>query len=127
MFWTRKEQEPQKSREKFLAELDERLSQIRSRVQSVTQPTSPPPIDFAAEKMKIDTELSITIRLAQIVHMGLAVAFGALGILIKNKLRLRRDKKEAKRNQCEKPDTGKNIETNTQETIQAEERKESHG
>jgi hypothetical protein len=84
-------------------------------------------IDFAAEKMKIDTELSITIRLAQIVHMGLAVAFGALGILIKNKLRLRRDKKEAKRNQSEKPDTGKNIETNTQETIQAEERKESHG
>ena len=84
-------------------------------------------IDFAAEKMKIDAELSITLRLAQVVHMALAVAFGALGILIKNKIRLRREAKAEKRAQKAEPETVETIELNTQETIQAEERKESHG
>lgn len=49
----KKTEPPQKSREEFLAELDKRLSQIRSRVQSTTQPTSPPEIDFEAEKKKL--------------------------------------------------------------------------
>ena len=45
-------------------------------------------VDFTADKMRIDTALSITLRLIQVVHMALAVAFGALGVLIKNRRRL---------------------------------------
>ena len=56
-------------------------------------------IDFALDKMKIDAALSVTLRIAQFVHVGLAVGFGALGILIKNRLRLRREAREAKKNQ----------------------------
>ena len=56
-------------------------------------------IDFAADKMKIDAALSITLRIAQFVHVGLSIGFGALGILIKNKLRLRREAREAKKQQ----------------------------
>ena len=52
-------------------------------------------IDFTSEQMQLDTELSITLRLAQVVHMALAVGVGALGVLIKNKRRLRKEKKEA--------------------------------
>ncbi len=82
-------------------------------------------IDFTAEKMTVDTQLSITLRLAQVVHMAFAVGFGALGVLIKHKLRLRREKKEAAKaavrgdeiNQSEDPST----------MIQDEERKDSHG
>ncbi len=58
-------------------------------------------IDFTADKMKIDAALSMTLRLAQFVHVGLAIGFGALGILIKNKLHLRREARAEKKN---KPD-----------------------
>ena len=88
-------------------------------------------IDFAAEKMKIDAALSVTLRLAQFVHVGLVAGFGALGVLLKNRRRLRREKREAKReakkNKSDAPDDVMDIENENQKTIKAEERKETHG
>lgn len=55
-------------------------------------------VDFAAECMTVDAELSMTLRLAQVVHAALAVAFGALGVLIRHKLRLWKEKRLAKKN-----------------------------
>ncbi len=55
-------------------------------------------IDFAADKMRIDFELSITLRLIQAVHALLAVAVGALGVLIRSKRRQRREAKLEKQN-----------------------------
>ena len=84
-------------------------------------------IDFAADKMKIDAALSVTLRIAQFVHVGLAVGFGALGVLIKNRLRLRREAREAKKNQPVESGDVADIENDNQKMIKAEERKESHG
>ena len=84
-------------------------------------------VDFAAEKMKLDTFVSVTLRLAQLVHVGLVSGFGVLGVLIRNKLRLRREKREEKRQarieQGKRPDH----EVEDTKTIKAEERKETHG
>lgn len=54
-------------------------------------------VDFTTDKMHIDAAVSVTLRLIQVVHMALAVAFGVLGVLIKNKLRLRKEAKLAKK------------------------------
>ena len=53
--------------------------------------------DFTADKMKIDIAVCITLRLWQFVHVGLAAAFGVLGVLIRHKRRIRKEKKAAKR------------------------------
>ncbi len=55
-------------------------------------------IDFTSDKTHIDFELSITLRLIQAVHALLAVAFGALGVLIRSKRRQRREAKLLKQN-----------------------------
>lgn len=54
-------------------------------------------IDFTAEKMKIDAAVCITIRIAQVLHMVFAIAFGALGVLIRNKIRLAKEKRAEKK------------------------------
>ncbi len=84
-------------------------------------------IDFALDKMKIDAALSVTLRIAQFVHVGLAVGFGALGVLVKNRLRLRREAREAKKLQSVESADVADIENDNQKKIKAEERKESHG
>ncbi|HAJ66403.1 MAG TPA: hypothetical protein DCM61_07520 [Clostridiales bacterium] len=53
--------------------------------------------DFTADKMKIDIAVCITLRLWQFVHVGLAAAFGVLGVLIRHKRRIRKEKKAVKR------------------------------
>ena len=53
--------------------------------------------DFTAEKMSLDAALCITLRLWQFVRVGLAAGFGALGILIRHKRRIRKEKKLAAR------------------------------
>ena len=83
-------------------------------------------IDFTTEKMRIDAELSITLRLAQFVHVGLAVGFGALGVLIKHKIRLRKEKKAAAK-ELPQADVENTITEDPSTTIQDEERKDSHG
>ena len=87
-------------------------------------------VDFTTDKMRLDTELSITIRLIQVVRAGLAVAFGALGVLIKNKLRLRREAKLAKKNGGQTPKPDEPSETTTEidiEITKSEERNDAHG
>lgn len=54
-------------------------------------------VDFGRESMKLDFALSVTIRIAQFVHVGLAVGVGVLGVLIKNWRRRKREEREAKK------------------------------
>ena len=84
-------------------------------------------IDFARDKMKVDAALSATLRIAQFVHVGLAVGFGVLGILIKNRLRLRREAREEKKRQRQEAAGVAEPELDNQKMIKAEERKETHG
>lgn len=86
-------------------------------------------IDFTVDKMKVDAELCITIRLIQVVRMAFAVAFGALGILIRNKLRLLREKRQARKNGSVDADSDNvnNTDNNREQPAQAEERMDSNG
>ncbi len=83
-------------------------------------------VDFAADKMHVDAEVSVTLRLAQVVHAALAVAFGALGVLIKNRLRLWKEARLAKKSGAAAQEN--EIQSDSIDIeIQAEERKDSHG
>ena len=96
-------------------------------------------IDFTADKTKVDVELCATIRLAQVMHMLFAIAFGALGVLIQNKRRLRREKKQgiasdgievdvALEKDTDEAETSQiNKDNNTEQNTQAEERMDSNG
>lgn len=53
-------------------------------------------VDFTADKMSIDFGLAMTIRIGQIFGAVNTILFGALGILIKNKLRLMKEKRQNK-------------------------------
>lgn len=96
-------------------------------------------IDFTVDKTKVDVELCATIRLAQVMHMLFAIAFGALGVLIQNKRRLRREKKQgiasdgievdvALEKDTDEAETSQiNKGNNTEQNTQAEERTDSNG
>lgn len=96
-------------------------------------------IDFTVDKTKVDVELCATIRLAQVMHMLFAIAFGALGVLIQNKRRLRREKKQgiasdgievdvALEKDTDEAETSQiNKDNNTEQNTQAEERTDSNG
>lgn len=84
-------------------------------------------IDFTAEKTKVDFGLAFTIRIGQIFGAIFAIAFGALGILIKNKLRLAKEKRlKAKETAAENKQAEKTKEKE-QKNIQEEERMDSNG
>lgn len=84
-------------------------------------------VDFTTDKMRLDLALSITLRLAQLVHVGLAAAAGALGVLLRRRKRLKAEAREAKK-QLPAPETeDENKENNDIDTAQAEERKDTHG
>lgn len=53
-------------------------------------------VDFTADKMSIDFGLAMTMRIGQIFGAINTILFGALGILIKNKLRLMKEKRQNK-------------------------------
>lgn len=53
-------------------------------------------VDFTADKMSIDFGIALTIRIGQIFGAVNTILFGALGILIKNKLRLMKEKRQNK-------------------------------
>ncbi len=53
-------------------------------------------VDFTADKMNIDFGIAMTIRIGQIFGAVNTILFGALGILIKNKLRLVKEKRQNK-------------------------------
>ena len=81
-------------------------------------------IDFTAEHMKLDFGLALSIRIGAIFRMINTILFGALGILIKHKLRKQIEKKTGGQDGNEEqipPETEKeNMEIN----IQQEERKD---
>ena len=56
-------------------------------------------IDFSVEKTKIDLGLCFTIRIGAFFALAFGVAFAALGILIKNKLRLLIEKLRSRKEQ----------------------------
>ena len=55
-------------------------------------------VDYQATDMVIDTEVSVTLRLIQLVRAGVAAAFGVIVVVIKNKCRLRKEAKLAAKN-----------------------------
>ena len=92
-------------------------------------------VDFTLEKPKIDIGVCVVIRIGQVFRMIFALAFGVLGILLKNKFRLFKEKIRRKRCGEDIPaDSGENAqaentvnEINTEQNIQQEERMDSNG
>lgn len=79
-------------------------------------------LDFMANRMRLDLGFALSIRIGQILGLGLAVAFSALGVLLRAR---RRQKKEAR---FAAAAAAAHTETDKQtETIQEEERMESNG
>ena len=84
-------------------------------------------VDFVSEKIRLDLGIAVTIRIGQILGVGLGLGFGALWILLKNKIRLKKERRELKKAGLLEEDgqtTEKGKETNN---IQAEERMEANG
>lgn len=79
-------------------------------------------IDFTREQMQLDVGIAVTIRLGQILHGVNIILFGALGILIKNKMRLFSERLRAKKDKTVDDDTVIEIEETKEENIQEEER-----
>lgn len=85
-------------------------------------------IDFSREKTEVDFGIAFSIRIGAIFGLVFGIAFSALGILIKNKLRLRAEKRHGGRNMAAEDDTVIDIEIDKdKENIQAEERMDSNG
>lgn len=87
-------------------------------------------IDFSLEKTKVDFGLCLTIRIGAIFSLAFGLVFAALGVLIRNKLRLFREKRQNRRNgvtaaPAEEAAAVENEIKN--ENIQAQERKDSNG
>lgn len=85
-------------------------------------------VDFMAEKMSVDFGLALTIRIGKIFGLIFSIAFAGLGMLIRNKLRLMKEKRQNKKNGTDDQDTVIEIEKSKEiENIQAEERMDSNG
>lgn len=85
-------------------------------------------IDFTKEDMELDFGLAFSIRIGAFFGLGLGIVNSALGMLIKNKLRLLGERIKAGRG--EKADDDKVIDIEIAEennNIQAEERMDSNG
>ena len=83
-------------------------------------------IDFSQEKKKIDFGLAFSIRIGAIFGLLFGIVFSALGILLRNKLRLIKEKRLAKKSGTDASDLINETEI-MQENIQPEERNESNG
>ena len=70
-------------------------------------------VDFMAEKMSVDFALALSIRVGQVLSVAFALLFKAAHILIKNKLRLRKERKQLVKMQALNTDTQTN--SNTEE------------
>ena len=79
-------------------------------------------IDFNREQTQLDVGIAVTIRLGQILHGVNIILFGALGILIKNKMRLFSERLRANKDKTVDDDTVIEIEETKEENIQEEER-----
>lgn len=74
--------------------------------------------DFTEDKMKLDTELCVTLMPVQLVHVALVAAFGALPVLIRHKRRVAKENKTT---------AGVNNTEENKTNIDTEERKDSNG
>ena len=81
-------------------------------------------VDFTADKMTIDFAVALTMCIGQIFEGVFIIAFGALGILIKNKRRISKENKAAK---AAHKSGAEDKTENTEENIQAEERTDKNG
>ncbi len=92
-------------------------------------------VDFTIDEMKLDLGLAMSIRIGQIMAIVLAVGFKMLGILKRNKARLKAEAAAAPAampaDANKAPDAGEAVpaitENSNKENIQAEERKDSNG
>ncbi len=84
-------------------------------------------VDFTAESTRLDFGLALTIRIGKIFGLLFSILFSALGLLIRNKLRLAKEKRRAKKTGGTDADHEIEIETNNQENAQAEERMNANG
>ena len=85
-------------------------------------------VDFTTEKTRVDVGVALTIRIGQIFGVVFTILFGALGILIKHKIRKFKEKRANKKAGI--PDGGETGEENKEvktNNIQAEERTDSNG
>jgi len=80
--------------------------------------------DFVSGRMKLDVALCITLRLWQFVHVGLAAAFAVLGIIIRHKRRVRKEKRLENKNGTDAGINNEEINDNIQGT---EERNDENG
>ena len=78
-------------------------------------------VDFTADSMNIDFAIAVTMRIGQIFEGLFIIAFGALGIIIKNKRRLAREKRAGA------ADTNGEEIKQIEENTQAEERMNENG
>ncbi len=83
-------------------------------------------LDFMSGKMRLEAGIALTIRIGQILGVGLTIGFGALKILIRNKVRLFKEKRQMKKAGIPDDENKIEIETNTN-PIQEEERMEANG
>lgn len=85
-------------------------------------------VDFTTEKTRVDVGLALTIRIGQIFGVVFTILFGALGILIKHKIRKFKEKRANKKAGI--PENGEAAAENKEENtknIQPEERTDSNG
>ena len=78
-------------------------------------------VDFTADSMSVDFAIAVTMRIGQIFEGLFIIAFGALGIIIKNKRRLAREKRTGA------ADTNGEEIKQIEENTQAEERMNENG
>lgn len=85
-------------------------------------------VDFTSEKTVLDFGIALTIRIGAIFRMVFAILFGALGVLIRNKLRHLKEKL-ARKLRGEKDEPSEQITENdiTDSSIQQEERIDKNG
>lgn len=85
-------------------------------------------VDFTTEKTRVDVGVALTIRIGQIFGVVFSILFGALGILIKHKIRKFKEKRANKKAGI--PENGEAAAENREENtknIQPEERTDSNG
>ncbi len=80
--------------------------------------------DFTADRMKLDAALCITLRLWQFVRVGVSAAVGALGILLRHKRRIKKEKKLAAK---QAKAAGINEEEKNENITGTEERNDNNG
>ncbi|MBR1456973.1 MAG: hypothetical protein IJ594_07440 [Oscillospiraceae bacterium] len=84
-------------------------------------------VDFTREQIELDLGVTVTIRIGQILGVGLTIGFGALKTLLRNKIRLRKERKQMIRDGLIDKDGNDLTKQTDNETIQEEERMAANG